>query len=244
MATSRTQFTTEQDDPLVFLNLGFPLTVEIEDKEWPTIEHYYLAMKFPEEEQQDKIRTARLEDARLMAFHASPGALSEVEIDEVLLRALRAKFSQYPNLAKSLGSIRDHVIVLKDKDPYLGNGNGTGKCGQNKLGILLAFMRKEINDNASKYLEEVSDSSSESDTEPCLPQSGPLNSVTFQSPPTLLRQDHPSEGYMGSREENQFIGFNHQLPPLPEYYKTHTTTDVLSGMPPFSHARIKHTSIL
>ena len=244
MATSRTQFTTDQHDNLVFLNIGFPLTVEIEGKEWPTVEHYYLAMRFNEEEQQDKIRTSRLEDSRMMACHASPG-LDEVEVDSILIKGLRAKFSQYPNLAKSLASIKDHVIELKDKDPYLGNGEGTGKFGQNKLGILLAFMRKEINENPDKYFED-SDSSSGSESDS--PQhetganyhhpTGHVNSVTFQSPPTLLV---PMEG----SKEDRFIGFTQQpMPPLENYYNPSATAAIHSGLPAFVNTRIKHTSIL
>ena len=241
--TSRTQFTTDQHDNLVFLNIGFPLTVQIEGKEWPTIEHYFLAMKFNEEEQQEKIRTARLEDARLMACHATPGA-DETEVDSILIKGLRAKFSQYPNLAKSLASIKDHVIELKDKDPYLGNGESTGKCGQNKLGILLAFMRKEINENPERYFEESESSGSESES----PQhetgpdykypTGHINSVTFQSPPTLLV---PMEG----SKQDTYIGFNQQImPPLENYYKPNATAGIHSGLPPFGNTSIKHTSIL
>eukprot|EP00800_Vazella_pourtalesii_P017701 TRINITY_DN550_c1_g1_i1.p1 TRINITY_DN550_c1_g1~~TRINITY_DN550_c1_g1_i1.p1 ORF type:complete len:243 (-),score=47.14 TRINITY_DN550_c1_g1_i1:397-1125(-) len=242
MATSRTQFTTDQHDNLVFLNIGFPLTVEIEGKEWPTVEHYYLAMKFNEEEQQEKIRTSRLEDARLMACHATPG-FEEVEVDSILMKGLRAKFSQYQNLAKSLASIKDHVIELKDKDPYLGNGEGTGKCGQNKLGILLAFMRKEINENPDKYFEDSESSGSESEsprhaTGPNYHYPAGHSSVTFQSPPTLLI---PMEG----SQEDHFIGFNQQtMPPLENYYKPNATADFHSGLPSIVNSRIKHTSIL
>ena len=251
MAESRTQFTTEQTDPLVYLNLSFPLTVEIEGKEWPTSEHYYLAMKFPDEEQQEKIRTARLEDARLMAFHSTQGLLDENVIDCVLMKALRAKFQQYPNLARNLRTIRDHVIEFKDKDPFLGNGEGTLKCGQNKLGILLAFMRTEIKHNPNKYLEESSGSESD-ETESPTHRVPPTSDLLLSSPP-LDQEPYPppsfqSEGYMGSLfEEPKYpmgLGFNN-LPPLPEnYFKQQTTAGILSVLPPFSNDRIKHTSIL
>ena len=215
MAESRTQFTTEQTDPLVYLNLSFPLTVEIEGKEWPTSEHYYLAMKFPDEEQQEKIRTARLEDARLMAFHSTQGLLDENAIDSVLMKALRAKFQQYPNLARNLRTIRDHLIKFKDKDPFLGNREGTMKCGQNKLGNLLAFMRTEIKNNPNKYLEESSGSESDERESP----THRVPPLQTSSSPLLLSIRSPtrppsfqSEGYMGSLfEEPQYpmgLGFN------------------------------------
>ena len=249
MAESLTQFTTEQTDPLVFLNLGYPLTVEIEGKEWPTSEHYYLAMKFPEEEQQEKIRTARLEDARLMAYHSIQGLLDEDAVDSVLMKTLRAKFQQYPNLSRNLREIRNHVIEFKDKDPFLGNGDGTGKFGQNKLGILLAFMRREINENPSKYLEEGSDSESDCEMESLSQHVPPTSDLLLSTPP--LQQDTfpppnpPMEGYMGSLFDHPIgMGF-HNLPPLPEnYFKPQTTAGILSDLPPFSNNRIKHTSIL
>ena len=246
MAESRTQFTTEQTDPLVYLNLGFPLTVEIEGKEWPTSEHFYLAKKFPEEEQQEKIRTARLEDARLMAYHSTQGLLDENAIDSVLMKALRAKFQQYPNLARNLRGIRDHVIEFKDKDPFLGNGNGTGKFGQNKLGILLAFMRTEINSNPNTYLEESSDSDCEMESPSHYVPS--TSDLLLSTPPLSQPPSLPMEGYMGSLFEGpnhpEDLGFSN-LPPLPEnYYKPLTTAGILSELLPFSNARIKHTSIL
>lgn len=220
---SVTKFTTEAHHPLVFLNLGFPLTVTIDGQEWPTVEHYFLAMKFPEEEQHEKIRQATLEEARLMAFHSSPCGVNDAEIDKTLMKSLRAKFQQYPNLAKKLASIRDHVIELKDRDPFLGNGEGTGKCGQNKLGILLAAIRAEIRNHPDRYFTDESQSDSGSDTEcteepqpPSLFPQMPLlplhtSSLPEESGPFLQFK----EGRMPMLPTPRDLGLD--FPPMPDY---------------------------
>ena len=63
--------------------------------------------------------------------------------DEVMLQALRMKFSQNPDIAKELMATGDAIIIEHTRnDAYWADG-GDGS-GKNKLGLLLMKVRKEL----------------------------------------------------------------------------------------------------
>ena len=63
--------------------------------------------------------------------------------DEVMLQALRMKFSQNPEIAKELLATADAIIIENTRnDAYWADeGDGSGK---NKLGLLLKQVREEL----------------------------------------------------------------------------------------------------
>ena len=63
--------------------------------------------------------------------------------DEVMLQALRMKFSQNPEIAKELLATGDAIIIENTRnDAYWADeGDGSGK---NKLGLLLKQVREEL----------------------------------------------------------------------------------------------------
>ena len=117
---------------------------ELDGKIWKTVEHYFQHEKFPENTAlQEKISQAntaaaakQLGKARTPTFRAD---WNDVR-DEVMKRAVEAKFQQNPTLLQLLletGSTR-----LEEKslfDAYWGTGR-TGK-GQNKMGQILMELR-------------------------------------------------------------------------------------------------------
>lgn len=63
--------------------------------------------------------------------------------EDVMLRALRAKFAQHPEIAHTLLATRDaRLIEHRARDRYWGDG-GDGS-GRNQLGVLLMQIREEL----------------------------------------------------------------------------------------------------
>ncbi|HEY6330074.1 MAG TPA: NADAR family protein [Blastocatellia bacterium] len=119
----------------------------IDGLSWPTVEHYFQAMKFPDDPaRQERIRRARTpKDAKAIAWEqeATPRPDWDEFRNEVMLAALRAKFAQHPTLrAALLETAYQELIENSPRDTYWGDGgDGTGK---NVLGRLLAQVRGEI----------------------------------------------------------------------------------------------------
>ena len=66
-------------------------------------------------------------------------------MDEVMLKTVRAKFSQYDNIKEMLLNTKDAVITEHTPDDaYWGDG-GDGS-GLNKLGKILMQVREELKD--------------------------------------------------------------------------------------------------
>ena len=63
--------------------------------------------------------------------------------DEVMLQALRMKFSQNPEIAKELLATGDALLIehTRNDDYWADGGDGFGK---NKLGLLLMQVREEL----------------------------------------------------------------------------------------------------
>lgn len=63
--------------------------------------------------------------------------------DEVMLQALRMKFSQNPKIAKELLATGDAILIehTRNDDYWADGGDGSGK---NKLGLLLMQVREEL----------------------------------------------------------------------------------------------------
>ncbi len=122
-----------------------PHGFEENGQKWPTVEHYFQAMKFPADpEYQERIRTTpspmvikRLGQTRKVRLREDWEAVKE----EVMLYALRRKF-EHPVLRELLLSTGDaHIIEDSPWDAYWGCGkDGTGK---NRLGVLLMELREE-----------------------------------------------------------------------------------------------------
>jgi len=125
---------------------------------WPTTEHYYQAQKFKSKCHQDLIRCAQTPMlAKYKAYKVPKSAARsdwETIKESIMLQALRAKFSQHPNLTKKLLSSGERELIeLTNNDNFWGDpGDGTG---QNRLGQLLMQVRNELGCDNNKTLALV-----------------------------------------------------------------------------------------
>ena len=116
---------------------------------WPTVEHYYQAMKFPNDPVwQEEIRNARTPAAakRMGLDRAHPVRADWEAVKVPYMRmALEAKFRQNPTaLAYLLQSQGRQLVYSTKADPFWGEGRGGN--GQNKLGVLLMEVRQKLRD--------------------------------------------------------------------------------------------------
>jgi ribA/ribD-fused uncharacterized protein len=147
---------TEETAPIYFysktdayyeLSNFSPHAFELDGVYWLTVEHYFQAQKFPSRpEYQETIRTARLpRDAKTLGRSRTVPLRADWEEvkDEVMRRALRAKFTTHAELrALLLGTGARELIENAPSDEYWGCGR-TGS-GRNRLGQLLMELRSEL----------------------------------------------------------------------------------------------------
>lgn len=132
----------------------YPASIKIDGVTWPTTEHYFQAQKFSGQaggpEYMEKIR----QDQSAVNAKKYGGARSGTGVpklrsdwekvkDDVMIKAIYAKFTQHPNLTTLLlrtGSspLAEHTV----NDRYWGDG-GDGS-GKNRLGKLLMELRHQL----------------------------------------------------------------------------------------------------
>lgn len=140
------KFYSTKDDYGEFSNFAaFPITLG--KKKWPTTEHYFQGQKFPGTPHAEKIRKAKspMIAARLGRDRKQPLRKDWESVKVSIMRdALRAKFTQYPELKELLLSTGTRKIIEHTtNDSYWGDG-GDGS-GKNMLGHLLMDLRQELN---------------------------------------------------------------------------------------------------
>ena len=120
--------------------------IHLKGKRWPTSEHYFQAQKFADTDHEEAVRlckTAR-EAANMGRSRKLPLREDwEAVKDEVMLEALRAKFTQHEDLeATLLGTGDARLVEHTANDSYWADG-GDGS-GKNRLGQLLMQLRDEL----------------------------------------------------------------------------------------------------
>ncbi len=120
--------------------------IYIADKIWPTTEHYFQAQKFAGTEHEEAVRCASTpKQAALMGRDRTRPLRADWESvkDEVMREALKAKFTQHPELRQALLDTGDALLIEHTKnDAYWADG-GDGS-GKNRLGELLMALRAEL----------------------------------------------------------------------------------------------------
>src|SRR5215203_1110988 len=103
---------------------AYPIVVD--GVSWPTSEHYFQAQKFAGTEHEREIRAARrpMEAARMGRERHRPLRSDWESVkDDVMLRALREKFTQHPQLAQRLLSTKAATLVEHTpNDSYWADG--------------------------------------------------------------------------------------------------------------------------
>jgi ribA/ribD-fused uncharacterized protein len=136
----------EPRGPNGWLSTFSPHSLVLHKCRWRTVEHYFQSQKFLGPELKKWIRTAPTAlEAKLRAErlrHLRRPDWRDVR-DQVMLRAVRAKFRQHPGLARKLRATRSRQIVENSE----GNsywGRGSDFSGRNRLGQLIMKVRKEL----------------------------------------------------------------------------------------------------
>ena len=138
-----------RDEPYYEFTNFYRAPVDIDGQHWPSTEHYFQAQKFVGTPYSEVIRG--LSSAREAFQLSRDPAVSrwrrsdwDSVKDDVMLKALRCKFAQHPNLMKKLWETGDRELIEHTtNDSYWADGGGGGK-GLNKLGKLLMKVRDEI----------------------------------------------------------------------------------------------------
>ena len=143
--------------PIRFYNRGEPYyeftnfyeaVVKIDGEDWLTTEHYFQAQKFVGT---PLVGTIRMLERPREAFEKSrdprysPWRRSDWEKvkEDVMYKALQAKFTQHEGLGQMLRETRDRYLIEHSPyDSYWGDG-GDGS-GKNRLGVLLMRLRKDM----------------------------------------------------------------------------------------------------
>lgn len=123
---------------------AFPVFVD--NEWWPTSEHYYQAQKYEQANLKKWVQQAPTPmEAALRGRDKTLPKRSDWEQikDEAMERAVRDKFTRYPQLRELLLSTgQSRLYEHTENDCYWGDcGNRTGK---NKLGLLLEKLRAEF----------------------------------------------------------------------------------------------------
>jgi N-glycosidase YbiA len=147
------KFYSTSDEYGEFSNFAeYPIIVD--NKTWPTSEHYFQAMKFDDKEYMEKIRqspkpftAARMGRDRTKKIKRGWESMRV----NVMTTAVRAKFTQHNELTQLLISTGGKKIIEHtENDDFWGDG-GNGK-GKNMLGIILMRIREEIQAEAKEVL--------------------------------------------------------------------------------------------
>jgi len=121
-------------------------TIVLKGKKWPTTEHYFQAQKFAGSEHEDEVRKCKTpgESARMGRSRKLPLRRDWESVKvQIMLDALRAKFTQHDDLkAILLGTADAKLVEQTANDSYWGDG-GDGS-GKNMLGVLLMRLREEL----------------------------------------------------------------------------------------------------
>lgn len=131
-----------------FLSNFYKTKITIDGKEYPSTEHYFQAMKFSDEEVQEKIRTTpKPSDAKKLA-HKFKAREDWWNISkDIMEKALMTKFS-LPNMKEKLLETGNKILQEGNTwgDTFWGIDIKTGE-GENNLGKLLMKVREKLRTN-------------------------------------------------------------------------------------------------
>lgn len=122
----------------------------LEDKEWPSVEHYYQAMKFEDQNYQEKIRSA---EHPKQARKLGRSRLHKIRKDwkkvkpAYMTRALYTKCRSYPHIKEALLKTNDQRLVENSQYDYYW-GCGRDRRGQNQYGRVLMSVRQKLREEA------------------------------------------------------------------------------------------------
>ncbi len=133
--------TDEYGDFCNFAKFG----IAMNDKWYATVEDYYQAMKFLDENYQEKIRLAyTAKKAKAFAFQNRDIRADWDDIkDEIMYQAVLKKFQTHESIRERLLATDDKELIENAPSDFYW-GCGADGTGQNKLGKILMRVREEL----------------------------------------------------------------------------------------------------
>ena len=128
----------------------FPIKMQVDGNEYifPSVEHYYQAMKFYAADERFKVilQLKNPDDARLITKtpEYKINRRPDFAINKFLImeKGLRAKFAQNSDAAQMLKATQDAILIKSCPVCYkCGFGEG---CGENRMGKFLMQIREEL----------------------------------------------------------------------------------------------------
>lgn len=120
--------------------------IYLKKRHWPTAEHYFQAQKFADTPHEEEVRLAPTPRIAANKGRERTRPLRtdwEAVKDTVMREALRAKFTQHPDLqAQLLATGEAELVEHTSRDRYWGDG-GDGS-DLNRLGRLLMELREQL----------------------------------------------------------------------------------------------------
>jgi ribA/ribD-fused uncharacterized protein len=151
-------FYKDTNPTLKELDPGAPIPFTLDEKQWPTVYHYYFAKKFSNPDLQEQIRLAtKLSNAAKISSDPAVQAQVvpdwETKKDKVFYLGYSAQLAQNPSVKEKLVATGNQPLVYANpNDSYYGYGRT--KKGKNRLGVILMAVRFEFTRPRST-LEEV-----------------------------------------------------------------------------------------
>jgi ribA/ribD-fused uncharacterized protein len=126
-----------------FLSNFFPAGIVIDNITYPSVEHYYQSQKTEDPKRAEAIRTAPgCDEAKKLGNSPDTKLRSDWETRKVtvMAEALKAKFTQHPELREKLLATREAVLMENSSKDYFW-GIGADGSGKSMLGNLLMILR-------------------------------------------------------------------------------------------------------
>ncbi len=127
---------------------------DLDEAYWPSVEHYFQAMKFEDADYREKIRTAdhpkkarKLGRSRLRKIRADWSKVKTV----VMTRGVYIKCRSYPDIAEQLLATADRKLIENSQYDYYW-GCGRDRRGENHYGKVLMNVRSKLREEKLERL--------------------------------------------------------------------------------------------